>query len=74
MKPKKQHETPDLFRSQLEQILNPSHPIYVLANQIDWSVFDEEFGKTYDEKNGRPGCPTRLMAYLYYLKYTLFLK
>jgi IS5 family transposase len=70
MKPKKFYETPDLFRSKLDQILNHSHPLYILANQIAWSVFDKEFGKTYDEKNGRPGCPTRLMVGLHYLKYT----
>ena len=69
MKPKKQHETPDLFRSRLDQILNHHHPIFRLANQIDWSVFEEQFGKTYDEKNGRPGCPIRLMVGLHYLKY-----
>ena len=69
MKPKQQRETPDLFRSRLDQILNHRHPIFVLANQIDWSVFEEHFGKTYDEKNGRPGCPIRLMVGLHYLKY-----
>jgi len=26
-----------LFRSSLEQILNKKHPLYVLANKIDWS-------------------------------------
>ena len=70
MKPKKQHETPDLFRSHLEQILNPKHPLYVLANQIDWSVFDQKLGTTYVEDKGRPGKPTRLMVGLHYLKYT----
>ncbi len=70
MKPKKQYENPDLFRAELRQILNHSHPLYVLAEQINWSVFDEEFGKTYDENNGRPGCPTRLMVGLHYLKHT----
>jgi IS5 family transposase len=69
MKPKQQRETPDLFRSRLDQILNQRHPFFVLANQIDWSVFEEHFGQTYDEKNGRPGCPIRLMVGLHYLKY-----
>jgi IS5 family transposase len=70
MKPKKQYETPDLFRSRLEQILDQEHPIFLLANKIDWSVFDEEFGSTYVEDKGRPGNPTRLMVGLHYLKYT----
>lgn len=70
MKPKKHFETPDLFRARLDQILAHSHPIYVLAHKINWSVFDKAFGQTYNDKTGRPGCPTRLMVGLHYLKYT----
>lgn len=70
MKPKRQHEEPELFRSRLDQILNPRHPLYILANQIDWSVFEKEFGATYVDEIGRPGNPVRLMVGLHYLKYT----
>jgi len=70
MKPKKHFETPDLFRARLDQILDHSHPISILANKIKWSVFDEAFGQTYHDKTGRSGCPTRLMVGLHYLKYT----
>lgn len=38
MKPKKHFETPDLFRARLDQILDPSHQIFILAGKIDWSV------------------------------------
>ncbi len=69
MKPKKHFETPDLFRARLDQILDPSHQIFILAGKIDWSVFAEAFGQTYHDKTGRPGCPTRLMVGLHYLKY-----
>ena len=41
MEPKKHVETPDLFRARLDQILDHSHQLYVLAYKIDWSVFDE---------------------------------
>lgn len=70
MKPKetRQHNQADLFRSRLDQILNRQHPLFVLANQIDWSVFDDQFGPLYSEK-GRPGKPTRLMVGLHYLKH-----
>ncbi len=70
MQPKKQYETPDLFRSRLDQILNRNHPLFVLANKIDWSFFEKEFGKTYVEDRGRPGKPIRLMVGLHYLKYS----
>jgi len=71
MKPKKTKKTPqsELFRSRLEQILNREHPLFVLAGQINWSVFDEEFGNFYSDK-GRPGIPTRVMVGLHYLKHT----
>jgi len=59
----------DLFRAQLEQILNRDHPLYGLANEIDWSVFDQEFGPLYVENFGRPGLPIRLVVGLHYLKY-----
>jgi IS5 family transposase len=45
----------DLFRSRLDQILNRRHPLYRLADTIDWSVFDKDFGKLYVENVGRPG-------------------
>ena len=59
----------DLFRAQLSQILNRNHPLYVLGNQMDWSIFEQEFGPLYVEHFGRPGLPIRLVVGLHYLKY-----
>lgn len=70
MRPKKQHENADLFRSRLDQIIDHRHPLYQLANQIEWSYFEEKFGETYVENVGSPGKPIRLMVGLHYLKYT----
>lgn len=70
MQPKKQKETPDLFRSRLDQILDCKHPLFKLANRIDWSFFEKEFSSTYHETMGRPGKSIRLMVALHYLKYT----
>jgi IS5 family transposase len=70
MTPKKQYEPPDLFRSRLVQLLNHHHPLFVLAHQIDWSVFEQELGATYVDQKGRPGNPIRLMVGLHYLKHT----
>jgi IS5 family transposase len=71
MKPKKQQKTSqiDMLRNRLDQMLNRRHPLYVLADQIEWTVFDEEFGQLYQD-NGRPGIPTRVMVGLHYLKHT----
>jgi len=59
----------DLFRSSLEQILNRKHPLYVMANRIDWHRFDNSFGELFVQKQGRPGLPTRLIVGLHYLKH-----
>ena len=70
MKPKKpkNQDQADLFRSRLDQILDRKHPLFILANQIDWSVFENKFGTLYADK-GRPALPTRLMVGLHYLKH-----
>ncbi len=59
----------DLFRSRLDQILNRKHPLFQLANQIDWQFFDSEFVQLFVENVGRPGLPTRLIVGLHYLKH-----
>ncbi len=59
----------DLFRAHLDQMLNREHPLYRLANQIDWFAFEQEFGLLYVEGIGRPGIPIRLVVGLHYLKY-----
>jgi len=70
MRPKKRHETPDMFRSRLDQLLDHKHPLFKMANQIDWSIFEKEFSGTYHDTMGRPGKSIRLMVALNYLKYT----
>lgn len=71
-KPKKpkQREQEDLSRSRLDQILDRQRPLYRLANQIDWLVFDKKFGSLYAEK-GRPAKSIRLLVGLHYLKYAV---
>ena len=59
----------DMFRSHLNQILDHKHPLFKLANEIDWSTFDKTIGTTYSEGQGRPGIPVRLMVGLLYLKH-----
>lgn len=69
MKPKPPDNAADLFRSQLTQILNLDHRLCRLSRQIDWDVFEQEYGALYATGPGRPGLPTRLMVGLHYLKY-----
>ena len=60
----------NLFQSRLDQILSKNHPLYRLSNEINWSMFEDEFGKLFTENNGRQALPTRLLVGLHYLKYT----
>jgi len=50
-------------------MLNPEHPLYVLAERIDWQQFDAAIDSCYAEELGRPGVNTRLMVGLMYLKH-----
>jgi len=59
----------NLFQARLDQQLDPKHPLFRLAQQIDWNYFEQEFGSFYSEEMGRPGAPTRLLVGLHYLKH-----
>ena len=58
-----------MFRSKLTNILNHRHPLYALADRIEWKVFEGSFGPLYDEGMGRPAIPIRVMVGLHYLKH-----
>jgi IS5 family transposase len=59
----------DPQRVRLAVLLSHEHPLYQLAEAIDWARFESEFGSLYAEDVGRPGLPMRLMVGLHYLKY-----
>ncbi len=50
-------------------MLNQSHPLYKLANKIDWTKFDKAFLPLYCPNSGRPSKPIRLMCGLLILKH-----
>lgn len=59
----------DLFRSQLDNMIDLRHPLARLADLIDWSRFDAAFGALYEENSGRPALATRLMVGLHMIKH-----
>lgn len=69
MKPKAAPPQCELFGARLSELLNPEHPLYVLAERIDWSQFDAAIDACYADELGRPGVNTRLMVGLLYLKH-----
>lgn len=71
MKPKPTVRTPqrELFRVELVSLVDMAHPLVKLGEKMDWQVFEDQLGKTFDAKTGAPGINTRLMVALHYLKY-----
>ena len=67
-KPKQAHQLSFLLPGLKEQ-LSSKHPLYILANQIEWLFFDEYFKKQYKEDFGRPALPIRLLVALLILKH-----
>jgi len=56
------------FFLRYEDQLNPEHPLFKLANAINWAVFEESFSKHYSATQGKPAKPIRLMVSLLILK------
>jgi transposase, IS5 family len=68
MLPKQVSSSQLSFYSTFEEQLSHRHPLYILANQINWKVFEDSFGGLYSEE-GRPAKPIRLMVSLLMLKH-----
>jgi transposase, IS5 family len=57
------------FSNRLVDMIDLTHPMVRLADQIDWSRFDEAFEPMFCVDNGAPAIRTRLMVGLHYLKH-----
>lgn len=57
------------FYSTFEEQLNHRHPLYILANKVNWQLFEDSFRSLYCSDNGRPAKPIRLMVSLLMLKH-----
>jgi IS5 family transposase len=68
MAPKQVPQSQLSFYSTFEEQLSHRHPLYILANQIKWDIFEDAFTPLYSQE-GRPGKPIRLMVSLLMLKH-----
>lgn len=66
-KPKNRNQSSLFF--ELKDQLNQNHPLYRLAEKINWDVFEQAFESLYCPANGRPAKPIRLMVGLLILKH-----
>lgn len=62
------YQAPSLF-SGLAEMLDQRHPLFRLADKIDWQMFDDAFEPLFCEDKGRPAKPIRLMVGLIILKH-----
>lgn len=53
----------------LKEQLSNKHPLYILADHVNWQLFEDSFKKHYKENFGRPAKPIRLMVALLMLKH-----
>lgn len=53
----------------LETMLDPRHPLFKLANMVNWQCLEEAFAPLFCADNGRPPKPIRLMVGLLMLKH-----
>ena len=53
----------------LETMLDSNHPLFKLANMVDWAFFEKSFAPLFCADNGRPSKPIRLMVGLLMLKH-----
>ena len=57
-----------MFHQRLDELVNLKHPLALLTNHIDWSVFEREWGY-FPSSRGRIATSTRLIAGLLYLQH-----
>ena len=58
----------ELFRTRLEDLINPRHELALLAKTIDWQYFENAFKSFYSDK-GAPSVPVRTMVGCLLLKH-----
>lgn len=49
MKPQEPDNSSDLFRSQLSQMLNMSHPLLRLSDRMNWTKLESEIDAMYSD-------------------------
>lgn len=59
----------ELFQSRLSVQLNPKDALFILSGGINWSFFEDLFGRDFKEGPGQPPKPIRLMVGLMMLQH-----
>ena len=54
----------DLFRVMLRDVVDPKHPMVILANSINWEGIEKNIEPLFCSNNGRPCLPIRMIVAL----------
>ena len=52
----------------LRDVVDPKHPLVILANSINWEVIEKNISPLFCSNNGRPALAVRMVTGLLYLK------
>jgi transposase, IS5 family len=69
MQPRSPAPGRQLFGTELTEILNHRHELFILAHQLNWARIEQELSACFAQDIGRPGVSIRLMTGLLYLKH-----
>ena len=70
MKPKvTNHRQGRLFEQRLSDLLNPNHPLLLLAQLIDWEDLERELSIHFHDEIGAPAKPVRLITGIFMLQH-----
>ena len=59
----------DLFKVMLRDVVDPKHPMVILANSINWEIIETKIAPLFCANNGRPALSIRMIVALLYLKH-----
>jgi IS5 family transposase len=68
-KEQKKEKQQDMFKTELEYILDLEHPLCKLAEKINWKKFEEDFAGYFPSPVGNTALPSRLVVGILYLKH-----
>ena len=68
-KPREISQGRELFRIPILEFADENHPLFHLANKIDWDSLESHFDHLYNDGSGQPPLRIRLVLGLHMLKY-----
>lgn len=52
----------DLYKVMLRDVVDPKHPLVILADSIEWEAIEAKIAPLFCANNGRPALPVRMIV------------